>query len=619
MNPRRLILTRVMVGTLGVSGLLFVQCGSAQPSTFSSGLDSGGGNDGAKDSATASEGGTEVSGEAGGILHLASPDAMASASETGTTSTVGGPTTCAEAAASQSYIGCDYWPTVTANSVWSIFDYTVIVANTQSTTADITVTGPGAVNVTTTVAPNDLTKIYLPWVPALKGGDSDACGDSPSLTRSVFAAASAYHLTASVPVTVYQFNALEYQGMGGPPGKNWATCPGNEPCADPESLNYGTTSGCFSFTNDASLLLPSTAMTGNYRVTAEHGSTNAAMAGYVVVTATQDNTTVTVGLSANGNVQASADGVIAAVAGGTSMSLTMNAGDVAEILGGATDTADLSGSLVHANNPVQVLSGVQCTDEPITSGNTPVASACDHLESSVLPAETLGKDYVVTVPTSPHGAVIGSIVRFYGNVDGTTLTYSPSQPLGCPSTLNAGQVVECTGTASCPYVGPEVVGDQIVGVKVTANCVTQSFEVTGTSEFAVSTFQLGGSIVDLTGKGEGDPSMSPMVTTEQYRTRYIFLAPTDYDESYVDVVAPPDATLTLDGTTVTTAPVAVNGNWSVTRIALGAGQNGAHVLTGTEAFGVQVIGYGLYTSYQYPAGLDLQQISVAPPPPPPPK
>ncbi len=332
MDPKRLILTPVTVGALGVSALLFVQCGSEQPSTFNSGIDSSSdANDIGKDGALGSEG------DATGILHLATPDSTAPAGEAGTTTTTGGPTTCAEAAASQSYIGCDNWPTVTANSVWSIFDFTVVVANTQSTTADITVTGPGAVNVTATVAPNALTKIYLPWVPALKGGDSDACGDSPAFTGSVFAAASAYHLTASIPVTVYQFNALEYQGMGGPAGKNWAACPGNQACANPLSPNFGATSGCFSFTNDASLLLPSTAMTGNYRVTAEHGSTNAGMAGYLVVTATEDDTTVTIGLSASGSVQASADGIIAAVAGGTSMSLTMNAGDVAEILGGATD------------------------------------------------------------------------------------------------------------------------------------------------------------------------------------------------------------------------------------------------------------------------------------------
>src|SRR5262249_28733072 len=35
------------------------------------------------------------------------------------------PADCAEALATKSYVGCEYWPTVTANDVWSIFDYAV--------------------------------------------------------------------------------------------------------------------------------------------------------------------------------------------------------------------------------------------------------------------------------------------------------------------------------------------------------------------------------------------------------------------------------------------------------------------------------------------------------------
>ena len=73
--------------------------------------------------------------------------------------------------------------------------------------------------------------------------------------------------------------------------------------------------------------------------------------------------------------------------------------------------------------------------------------------------------------------------------------------------------------------------------------------------------------------------------------------------------------LPVNPTAVSETPTAVNSNWSVVRVALSAGQNGAHVLNGTMPFGVQVIGYGSYTSYQYPAGLDLAEI--APPPPPP--
>src|ERR1700736_3592530 len=39
------------------------------------------------------------------------------------------PTSCEGAAVAKSYIGCDYWPTVVANNVWSTFDYAVVVAN----------------------------------------------------------------------------------------------------------------------------------------------------------------------------------------------------------------------------------------------------------------------------------------------------------------------------------------------------------------------------------------------------------------------------------------------------------------------------------------------------------
>ena len=53
------------------------------------------------------------------------------------------PTTCDEAKTSKSYLGCDFWPTVTANRVWEVFDFAAIVANAGDVEAHITVTGPG--------------------------------------------------------------------------------------------------------------------------------------------------------------------------------------------------------------------------------------------------------------------------------------------------------------------------------------------------------------------------------------------------------------------------------------------------------------------------------------------
>jgi hypothetical protein len=297
---------------------------------------------------------------------------------------------------------------------------------------------------------------------------------------------------------------------------------------------------------------------------------------------------VVVTVASTGSVVAG--GTVSATPAGGTLNLTMNSGDVVEVTSDElSSTTDLSGSLVQADQPVQVLAGIQCAEQPYG------APACDHLESSVLPAETLGKDYVVTVPTSPGGIPVGHVVRFFGNVDGTVLTYSPSRPAGCPTTLDAGQVVECTGT------------------------VTETFEVTGSSELAISSFQLGGSIVDPSdapGTQQGDPSMSPMVATEQYLSDYIFLAPNDYEVSFADIVAPPGTEITLDGQRITVTkafPTIINAKWSVTRVELSGAGSGAHFLTASVPFGVQVMGYGAYTSYQYPAGLALAEI--APPPP----
>jgi hypothetical protein len=510
------------------------------------------------------------------------------------------PTTCDEATTSKSYYGCEFWPTVTSNPVWSIFDFAAVVANAGSTTAMVTVTGPNGVNQTVSVAPSSLTPIYLPWVTALKGADQDSCGNASFPQGSIVAPSSAYHLVSSVPVSVYQFNALEYQGKGGAPGKDWSSCPGSSVLCHPPGGGGTYYDGCYSFTNDASLLLPTSAMTGNYRITGIQGSTYAGTGSYFAITATADGTNVTVTLSSTAFILAG--GTFSEATPGQQMMLPMNAGDVIELLGIGEDTIDLSGSLVHADHPIQVISGADCRLQP-----DPVA-ACDHLESSVLPAETLGKDYVVTVPTSPHGKLVGHVVRFFGNADDTTLTYSPSQPPGCPSMLHAGQVVQCTGTPSCA-TGSNAAD----GGPVSVTCVDTTFEVTGNHEFAVSSFMLGGSAVDPEDQySEGDPSMSPMVATEQFLTRYIFLAPNDYDESYVDIVAPPGAELKLDGAPLGVTPEVVNSSWSVYRAPLGPGQSGAHILSGNVGFGVQVIGYGAYTSYQYPGGLNLALI--APPP-----
>jgi IgGFc binding protein len=483
---------------------------------------------------------------------------------------------CAAAASARSYVGCDFWPTVTANDVWSVFDFAVVVANAGPEASTVKVERGGVVVATARVEPSSLATLYLPWVRELKGeAESGPCYEAVPRTTAVVPG-GAYHLTTDRPVTVYQFNALQYIGAGGPAGKDWSSCPGNQACAE-----IGGPIGCYSFTNDASLLLPATALTGSYRVSGAATPDWDVTGGFLAITGVHDGTHVTVRLAARASTFQG--GGLPGAAPGTSLDLDLDAGDVVQLLG--TVASDFGGSLVEASAPVQVISGVPCLNVPFD------APACDHVEESVLPAETLGRHYVVTRPSGPNGNLEGHVVRIVGNFDGTTLTYPAGKPLGAPDTIDAGAVVD-------------------LGV------VKQDFEVEGSQPFAVSSFLLGGSIVDAAaalGTQKGDPSQSLVVAVEQYRTDYVFLAPPDYDVAWVDIVQPLGASITLDGepVTVDVAPLG-SGGLGIARLKLDAGSGGAHVLTSTEPVGIQVAGYGAYTSYYYPGGLDLE--AIAPPP-----
>jgi hypothetical protein len=524
----------------------------------------------------------------------------------GDASTPGGPQpgTCAEAAASQSYVGCDFWPTVVLNPVWSVFDFAAVVANTGAAAAQVTATRGGQTVATTSVAPGGIGVVYLPWVPDLKGSDFDSCTSNARPTGSVLVPGGAYHLTSTVPVTVWQFSPLEYvAGAGGPPGKNWACPYAPAPC-------NGNGVDCLSVNNGASLLLPSTAMTQSYRlfgVTAtSYGSAYAAnqdedAPGAFAVTATANGTHVKVQLTSSAAIAAGTG--VAATPGGGTLSLSMNAGDVVQLVsarGAAWNAADadLSGSLLTSDAPVQVIAFDAITDvpSPLVSGG----GWADHLEETVVPAESLGSHYMVVPPTAPAGGLsYGHYVRFYGNRDGTTLSYpSGSPPPGAPTSLSAGQVVDVPGV------------------------VTGAFEVKGSAEFEIASIMVGGQIQDPGASDpQGDPSLSFEVAVEQFRTTYVFLAPSDYAESYADVVVPAAAHVTLDGAPLAGVASAIGSSgWSVVRTPLGASGAdaaanagaGAHTITSDQPVGLQIMGFGHATSYYTPGGYDVRHI--APPP-----
>jgi hypothetical protein len=493
------------------------------------------------------------------------------------------PRTCEEAVQFRTYLGCEYFPTVLGSAVHPSFDFAVVVANASDEVADVEVTGPGGFRTSASVLPHALATIYLPWVDELKGPSADGHCNSDPVAGSVLARASAYHLTSTRPVAAYQFEPLEFQAEGGPAGKVWS--------CDPEAICT-----CNSYANDASLLLPKNALTSNYIAFGWRDSGGDSKPSYVAVTATENATEVVVKVGPLGTIQAGPDGSgIAAAGPGSVFTLALDAGDVVELM--ALVGTDLSGTQVQTSDgkPIQVMSGNPAANVPSSA-----VSSADHLQEIVFPAEAVGRDYVVTVPTGPHAEPVEHVVRLFGHASATALSYYPSKPAGAPDTLEPASVAEFTAAVD--------------------------FQVQGTTPFGVGSFLVGGENLDPVADPRdsmGDPSQSLVTGRAQYRERYVFLAPIDYTKNFVDISAPSGAVVTLDGVALNPATAttllgrAEDGaspqTFDVYRQELAATRAGQHELSATTAVGIQVVGYGRFTSYQYPGGLNLNLVSDPPP------
>ena len=569
----------ILLGLGTVAAFGAQACGSKSGS-FSS-LDGGAADTGgAPDVTTGQEGGSGSSSGGGDAGCIICGDGGGSSSG-GTQSPI--PTTCADSVSRNSYIGCDYWPTVTLNPVWPQFDYAVAVSNPQTSDVTVTVVG-GALSapLMVTVSAGKVQAITLPWVTALKGPtfDQNTAVSDPGASRIV--AGGAYHLTTSLPVSVYQFSALEYEIDAGTTDPDGGTCPG--------AGDGGAGAHCYSYSNDASLLLPTNVATGDYGILA--WPSFAATPGFLAVVATVDNTSVTVNPS--GRVQGVPGTGPSLMVRGDQYTYTLaKAGDVLEMFSDTGDihtpvyTQDLSGTIIQADHAVVTYGGHGCTFIPENK------KACDHLESSMFPVESLGTDYIVTMPHTPHGE--GEWVRIMAFYDNTKVVFDPPVSGTNGAVLGVGEVLDLPNVS------------QPFAVHANGRIFVAHYEL---GEFSTFPDDAGVPTPDL-----GDPSECPAITISQYRSTYTFLAPSSYAQNWIDVVAPTGTTVTLDGTTIPAGDFHPVGSqpFAVAHEQLPTGQQG-HSASGTQPFGLYVYGYGSRTSYMYPGGLDLRVQFIPPPP-----
>jgi len=422
-----------------------------------------------------------------------------------------------------SYIGCDYYPVVTQqlDAYVGGNPFAVAVANTSNQMATITVTR-GANNVVMdTVAAGSVKVFPLPWVNEL------ALGVGPT----AMVPDGAYRLRSTQPITVYQYNPLN---------------------AD--------------VTNDASLLLPVNTWTGNYLVAAwQYWS---GYPGFYSVTASADNTSVTV-KAPKGGVPTQGG---AGVDGQGNGVVLLNEGDVLQVMTG--NGGDLTGTIVTADKPVQVIGGHDCTQVPIGT------QACDHLEESMFPIEALAKEYIIVPPVQiPNAnAEKAIIVRIVASEPATLLTFDPDQPVN-KFLVNAGDFVEIPQS-------------------------TAKYVVTADRKILVAQYMVG----QGANFGTSDPAMIIAVPSAQYRSSYLVYAQTGWQASYVDIVAPAGSAVTVDGAPVGNFAPIGNTNFSLAHVNLSNGGDGTHNIMADKKVGISVYGVVNYGSYWYPGGLDLDVI-----------
>jgi len=464
-----------------------------------------------------------------------------------------------------SYLGCEYWPTITSNSqLDNGFFFSAVVANPSTRDVNVRVEGGALTSPRERVIrAGAVEAINLPWVPQLSNNDPRMCPGGNCSGRSGRVPGGAFHLTSNGPVAVYQFNPLQFAKV----------------------MNASRQSD-FSFTNDASLLMPQNVLARQYIVVAPPNENigTAWFGAFVSIVGAQAEGTNTVSVRLTAAVQDPSNP--ARTIGPGEVMLQVERGEVVQLVG-APGRGDLTGTLINASAPVAVFAGHDCARIPT---GTP---ACDHVEEQLFPTTTWGRTYAVT-PFRDRPTQVNHQIRIVAQRDGVMLTFDGiPTPMDCNRMLNQGQ--SCLFDTQTP------------------------FQVTGSQPIMVAQFMRGlgdmlacrcnGLTCPMSPMCVGDPAMVLEVPTDQYRSNYNFLIPDSYQQNYINVTAPRGAMIMLDGNMLMATPTPVGANLVMYHLSIMPGQHSIRAMTDLERFGLKVYGVASFTSYAFPGGLDLAPIS----------
>ena len=503
-------------------------------------------------------------------------------------------TACEKAEIDRSYIGCDYWTVPVSNvEVGTDFAPAVVVANPASFGTSVRVAGPRGFEQQVDLGPGAVEAVELVW-------DTNLKGDPQFSGASVLLRTSAYHVTSDHPVAAYMFNPLEFERFterGGSPRRDLCAGADDNPA---DQL-------CHSFSNDASLLLPTHVLGRDY-IALSHptlgtqcdGMDSFGTAGGFVTIVGAAEEPVELQVTFAGRSAGSVDGLVPPAAIGETQTYVLGAGDVLQLMSAPIDTCvpgpstsatfacpqvnhcivgheyDLTGSEIHASGRVLVFGGHSCSFVPFDT------IACDHLEETIPPLEAWGTEFAIARTRELRGEP--NILRVLSGADDNIIEFTPAGA-HAPITLARGEHMQFE--------------------------FREDMMVRGSGPLLVAQLLVGQEYAGGTPESVGDPSLAIAVPIEQFRSSYTFLTPESFRRNYATVVAEVGSEISVTNALGITMMVSDwrgirETNMQVADVFLPGGPTS---MVGTESFGVVVYGHAKYTSYMYPAGLHVLPIN----------
>lgn len=304
---------------------------------------------------------------------------------------IGIPETCAEAAMTQSTVGCSFHANRMQN--FSVYDSSIIVGNVSET---------------------EVATVRLYFA---EGGGEVAQG-GPVMVGPL----QSHEFVLSAPIPPGDVSVLRTDGT--------FRVESEQPIVAYQHSPIGAIAS-----NDSSMLIPDHAL-GQFHVVASWNTNITGNTSAFNVIGIENDTVVT---WRPRNPTSAGAGVPAVAAFALGMA-TVGANDLLQVVA----PTDASGTIVETNKPAWVMGTVPCVQVP-----TGVAF-CDHIEEQLIPVEYWGTEYVgVHAPTRSFEDYWW---RVYSGADGVMISTSPNQP-GFPVTLDRGEFIELSTLDSFVITG----------------------------------------------------------------------------------------------------------------------------------------------------------------------